>query len=164
MKKILTKFKKIYIPLIIIVFFLLDQISKEIVLRTLKVGSSVPDEGFFRFTHVRNFGSAFSIIQDANLFLTIVGIFAIILIMYFLIFVAKGSIILEISISLQLSGAFGNIIDRIRLGSVTDFIDVGAWPVFNIADSCISVGMAMLAFYLYVNWKEERKANEKDNL
>ena len=84
--------------------------------------------------------------------------------MYFLIFVAKGSIILEISISLQLSGAFGNIIDRIRLGSVTDFIDVGTWPVFNIADSCISVGMAMLAFYLYVNWKEERKANEKDNL
>ena len=97
MKKILSKFKKIYIPLIIIVFFLFDQISKEIVIRTLKVGSSVPDEGFFRFTHVRNFGSAFSIIQDANLFLTIVGIFAIILIMYFLIFVAKGSIILEIS-------------------------------------------------------------------
>ena len=160
----LLKYKNIYIPLIVSIFFLLDQISKEIIIRTLKVGESIPEEGFFGFTHVRNFGSAFSIIQDANLFLMIVGILAIILITYFLIFVAKDSVTLQISISLQLSGAFGNIIDRIRLGSVTDFIDVGSWPVFNIADSCISVGMAMLAFYLYINWKEERKANEKDNL
>ena len=160
----LLKYKNIYIPLIVSIFFLLDQISKEIIIRTLKVGESIPEEGFFRFTHVRKFGSAFSIIQDANLFLMIVGILAIILITYFLIFVAKDSVTLQISISLQLSGAFGNIIDRIRLGSVTDFIDVGSWPVFNIADSCISVGMAMLAFYLYINWKEERKANEKDNL
>ena len=160
----LLKYKNIYIPLIVSIFFLLDQISKEIIIRTLKVGESIPEEGFFRFTHVRNFGSAFSIIQDANLFLMIVGILAIILITYFLIFVAKDSVTLQISISLQLSGAFGNIIDRIRLGSVTDFIDVGVWPVFNIADSCISAGMAMLAFYLYINWKEERKANEKDNL
>ena len=160
----LLKYKNIYIPLIVSIFFLLDQISKEIIIRTLKVGESIPEEGFFRFTHVRNFGSAFSIIQDANLFLMIVGILAIILITYFLIFVAKDSVTLQISISLQLSGAFGNIIDRIRLGSVTDFIDVGSWPVFNIADSCISVGMAMLALYLYINWKEERKANEKDNL
>ena len=160
----LLKYKNIYIPLIVSIFFLLDQISKEIIIRTLKVGESIPEEGFFRFTHVRNFGSAFSIIQDANLFLMIVGILAIILITYFLIFVAKDSVTLQISISLQLSGAFGNIIDRIRLGSVTDFIDVGSWPVFNIADSCISVGMAMLAFYLYINWKEERKANEKNNL
>ncbi len=160
----LLKYKNIYIPLIVSIFFLLDQISKEIIIRTLKVGESIPEEGFFRFTHVRNFGSAFSIIQDANLFLMIVGILAIILITYFLIFVAKDSVTLQISISLQLSGAFGNIIDRIRLGSVTDFIDVGSWPVFNIADSCISVGMAMLAFYLYINWKEERKADEKDNL
>ncbi|MBM01766.1 MAG: signal peptidase II [Chloroflexi bacterium] len=164
MKKMLLKYKKFYIPLVVLVFFLLDQISKEIILRTLKVGESVPEEGFFRFTHVRNFGSAFSIIQDANLFLMIVGILAIILIIYFLIFVAKDSVALQLSISLQLSGAFGNIMDRIRLGSVTDFIDVGSWPVFNIADSCISVGMAMLAFYLYINWKEERKANEKNNL
>ena len=160
----LLKYKNIYIPLIVSIFFLLDQISKEIIIRTLKVGESIPEEGFFRFTHVRNFGSAFSIIQDANLFLMIVGILAIILITYFLIFVAKDSVTLQISISLQLSGAFGNIIDRIRLGSVTDFIDVGSWPVFNIADSCISVGMTMLAFYLYINWREERKANEKDNL
>ena len=160
----LLKYKNIYIPLIVSIFLLLDQISKEIIIRTLKVGESIPEEGFFRFTHVRNFGSAFSIIQDANLFLMIDGILAIILITYFLIFVAKDSVTLQISISLQLSGAFGNIIDRIRLGSVTDFIDVGSWPVFNIADSCISAGMAMLAFYLYINWKEERKANEKDNL
>ena len=54
---------------------MIDQITKEIVIRNLKVGYSVPESGFFRFTHVRNFGSAFSIIDDANLFLMIVGIF-----------------------------------------------------------------------------------------
>jgi len=86
------------------------------------------------------------------------------LIIYLLIFVAKGSLFLEISISLMLSGAIGNLTDRIRHGSVTDFIDVGIWPVFNIADSCISIGMAMLIFHLYKDWKKETNEKNKNNL
>ena len=164
MKNILFRTRNIYIPTIVIILFLIDQISKEIVIRKLQVGSSFPSDGFFRFTHVRNFGSAFSLIENANLFLMIVGIVAIFLIIYFLIVVAKDSLMLEISISLQLSGAFGNIIDRIRLGSVTDFLDVGLWPVFNIADSCISIGMFMLVIYLFIGWKNERKSDEENNL
>ena len=93
----------------------------------------------------------------------IVGIFAIIFISYFLIFYTRESNLLQIAISLQLSGAFGNIVDRIRLGSVTDFIDVGSWPVFNIADSCISVGMFLLILHIIISWKNEKKVNE-DNL
>ena len=142
---------------------MIDQFTKEIVIRNLKVGYSIPESGFFRFTHVRNFGSAFSIINDSNLFLMIVGIFAIIFISYFLIFYTRESNLLQIAISLQLSGAFGNIVDRIRLGSVTDFIDVGPWPVFNIADSCISVGMFLLILHIIISWKNEKKVNE-DNL
>ena len=64
---------------------------------------------------------------------------------------------LQIAISLQLSGALGNIVDRVRLGSVTDFIDVGSWPVFNIADSCISVGMFLLVVHIILSWKNEEK-------
>ena len=159
----MTKYRKYYIPFLIFIFFMLDQFTKEVVIRNLKVGYSIPESGFFRFTHVRNFGSAFSIINDANLFLMIVGIFAIIFISYFLIFYTKESNLLQIAISLQLSGAFGNIVDRIRLGSVTDFIDVGPWPVFNIADSCISVGMFLLILHIIISWKNEKKVNE-DNL
>ncbi|MEC8048752.1 MAG: signal peptidase II [Chloroflexota bacterium] len=159
----MTKYRKYYIPFLIFIFFMIDQFTKEVVIRNLKVGYSIPESGFFRFTHVRNFGSAFSIINDANLFLMIVGIFAIIFISYFLIFYTKESNLLQIAISLQLSGAFGNIVDRIRLGSVTDFIDVGPWPVFNIADSCISVGMFLLILHIIISWKNEKKVNE-DNL
>ena len=159
----MTKYRKYYIPFLIFIFFMIDQFTKEVVIRNLKVGYSVPESGFFRFTHVRNFGSAFSIINDANLFLMIVGIFAIIFISYFLIFYTRESNLLQIAISLQLSGAFGNIVDRIRLGSVTDFIDVGPWPVFNIADSCISVGMFLLILHIIISWKNEKKVNE-DNL
>ena len=159
----MTKYRKYYIPFLIFIFFMIDQFTKEVVIRNLKVGYSIPESGFFRFTHVRNFGSAFSIINDANLFLMIVGIFAIIFISYFLIFYTKESNLLQIAISLQLSGAFGNIVDRIRLGSVTDFIDVGPWPVFNIADSCISVGMFLLILHIITSWKNEKKVNE-DNL
>lgn len=159
----MTKYRKYYIPFLIFIFFMIDQFTKEIVIRNLKVGYSIPESGFFRFTHVRNFGSAFSIINDANLFLMIVGIFAIIFISYFLIFYTRESNLLQIAISLQLSGAFGNIVDRIRLGSVTDFIDVGPWPVFNIADSCISVGMFLLILHIIISWKNEKKVNE-DNL
>jgi len=159
----MTKYRKYYIPFLIFIFFMIDQFTKEVVIRNLKVGYSIPESGFFRFTHVRNFGSAFSIINDANLFLMIVGIFAIIFISYFLIFYTRESNLLQIAISLQLSGAFGNIVDRIRLGSVTDFIDVGPWPVFNIADSCISVGMFLLILHIIISWKNEKKVNE-DNL
>ena len=159
----MAKYRKYYIPFLIFIFFMIDQFTKEVVIRNLKVGYSIPESGFFRFTHVRNFGSAFSIINDANLFLMIVGIFAIIFISYFLIFYTRESNLLQIAISLQLSGAFGNIVDRIRLGSVTDFIDVGPWPVFNIADSCISVGMFLLILHILISWKNEKKVNE-DNL
>ena len=159
----MTKYRKYYIPFLIFIFFMIDQFTKEVVIRNLKVGHSIPESGFFRFTHVRNFGSAFSIINNANLFLMIVGIFAIIFISYFLIFYTRESNLLQIAISLQLSGAFGNIVDRIRLGSVTDFIDVGSWPVFNIADSCISVGMFLLIIHIIISWKNEKKVNE-DNL
>ena len=166
MKKIILSLRSraFYTTMIILFFAIIDQISKEIIIRNLNVHQSLPEEGFFRFTHVRNYGSAFNLVDDANILLLIIGILAVCLIIYLLIFVANGSLFLEISISLMLSGAIGNLTDRIRHGSVTDFIDVGTWPVFNIADSCISIGMAMLIFHLYKEWKKETNEKNKNNL
>ncbi len=72
--------------------------------------------------------------------------------------------ILRIAIGLQLGGAFGNLLDRVALGAVTDFIDIGWWPIFNIADSSIVVGMAILVGVLlfFDNEKKENSDSPPD--
>ncbi len=61
---------------------------------------------------------------------------------------------------MQLGGALGNLLDRVRLGSVVDFIDFKIWPVFNLADTAIVLGVAILAFYLLLGEREERETRE----
>ena len=63
-------------------------------------------------------------------------------------YLPPGSTLLKVGLALALGGAVGNLIDRLRLGEVTDFIKLGAWPVFNLADSAIVVGTILVAFYL----------------
>ena len=62
----------------------------------------------------------------------------------------QESLIVRLAIGMQLGGALGNIVDRLRLGHVTDFIDVGPWPIFNIADSSIVIGIGLMVFYLFI--------------
>ncbi len=126
--------------------FLLDQLTKYLVIQTLAPGMSFPFRGFFRFTHVHNTGSAFGIFQGFNtplIFVSIIGI--IILTMIYRSQERPGNL-LRLSLALQLGGAFGNLVDRVRLGFVTDFIDIGPWPVFNIADAAIVSGLFILGW------------------
>jgi signal peptidase II len=101
-----------------------------------------------RLTYVSNRGAAFGILQDRTLVFVIVGIIvvAVILASYRYLPVASGS--LNLALGLQLGGAIGNLIDRVRFGSVVDFIDIGPWPVFNLADSGIVIGVGILAYHL----------------
>ena len=75
--------------------------------------------------------------------------------------IALPSRLLRLAIGLQLGGAFGNLIDRVRVGAVVDFIDVGRWPVFNLADSCVVVGITLLAATVLLDRaaQEEREAS-----
>ena len=132
----------------------LDQISKYIVIQNLKLGESVPNSGIFRFTHAQNTGTAFSLFQNQTDILTIVSFVAIVLIIFIYLSIEKPSNYIYLSYGLLFGGAFGNLIDRIRLGYVTDFFDVGLWPIFNIADSAITIGIILMIFnYLIYNKK-----------
>ena len=135
----------ILIQLAVLVFFL-DQFSKYLVREFLLLFQSYPAEGFFRITHTFNTGSIFGIFQGQNtafILVSFVGV-AVLLLLYHSQRFPTG--LLRLSLGLQLGGAFGNLLDRVRLGHVTDWVDVGPWPVFNVADACIVTGLVLLAW------------------
>ena len=124
----------------------LDQLTKFIVLQTLPWHQSWPCCGFFRFTHVHNTGSAFGLFQDQNLILLAVSLVGIVALALIYGAQERPGWRMRASIALMLGGAAGNLVDRIVLGHVTDFIDIGPWPVFNLADSAIVTGLVLLGW------------------
>jgi len=118
----------------------------------------VPD--FAHITYVRNPGAAFGILADNSLrlpFFLLVSLVAALGILWYLRREQGGSLRLQLGLGLIFSGAVGNLIDRIRFGEVIDFLDVHwyqhHWPAFNIADSAICVGVALM---LLESWLEEK--------
>jgi len=138
----------------------LDQLTKFVVRQTLVWRYSWPDDGFFRFTHVQNTGSAFGLFQNQNLPLLIVSLVGIVVLAYIYHSQRQPTRLLRVSIALMLGGAFGNLIDRIHQGHVTDFIHVGPWPVFNLADSAIVVGLIIMGWLLVM--RREKDSSDED--
>ena len=141
-----------------ILIFVFDQFSKFLVRDLLLYRESFPATGFFRFTHTFNTGSAFGILQDQNtplILVSFVGV-AILIWIYQSQRVATG--LLRLSIGLQIGGAVGNLLDRLRLGHVTDFVDVGDWPIFNVADASIITGLVILAWIFLASDSGRAKA------
>ncbi len=128
----------------IVAVFAADQVTKQVVKATLPLGASWPAEGLVRLTHGTNTGTAFGLLPNQTLFLIFASLVAIGFLVYFYRAYALEKPILRYAIGLQLGGAFGNLLDRVAFGRVTDFVDVGWWPIFNVADSAICVGMATL--------------------
>jgi signal peptidase II len=126
-----------------------DQLSKLGIRVNLAVGESVPENGFFGFHHVQNTGAAFGIFQGQTLLLIIIASIGIALIVYALFF-GRFSFLesteSRLAFSLVLGGTAGNLVDRIARGMVTDFIEIGPWPEFNIADSAVVIGTTLFAF------------------
>lgn len=138
----------IYI-LAVVIFVAIDQISKSIVISTMKLSQKVVlIENFLSLTHVRNYGAGFSILQNARLFLTVISIVAVIVLSYMLITSNRKDKVLNISYLFIISGAIGNLIDRINNGYVTDFLDFIIFgydfPVFNVADCFITIGCFLM--------------------
>ncbi len=128
--------------------FSLDQVTKAIVLNQLFYGQSVPYDGLIRITLTSNTGGAFGLFPDQTMALVVASFVAIGILFFLYRSHALSSPLLRLSLGLQLGGALGNLVDRIRLGAVTDFIDVGPWPIFNVADASIVVGIILLVFLL----------------
>ena len=130
-----------------------DQLSKLWIRSNLAIGESLFEVGFFRLTYVHNTGAAFGLFQGQSLPLTIitlVGVAALLLYVFFFHhrFPFLDNRLGKLALGLVLGGTVGNLIDRVYLGHVTDFIDFNFWPAFNIADSAIVVGIIILAYSL----------------
>jgi signal peptidase II len=142
-----------------------DQLTKLYIDRTMKLYQSIPViDGLFSITYLRNKGAAFSFLSDASWrlpFFILATVIAVIAIITAFCKLKEEQSFAAFSLSLILSGAIGNLIDRVRMGEVIDFLDVywrsHHWPAFNVADSAICVGVALLALDLF---REERKAKK----
>ncbi|PZC42433.1 MAG: signal peptidase II [Chloroflexi bacterium] len=138
---------------IVIVVFGLDQISKEVIRRQLPLYGSWPEEGFLRIVHGLNTGSAFGLFSGFTNLLIIASIVGIGVVLYYFQQQQITVIWYRLSIGLVVGGALGNLADRLKDGAVVDFISVGWWPAFNVADSSISVGMVLLIITLLLGEK-----------
>ncbi len=125
--------------------FALDQATKAVVVQTLALGASWPAEGFFRITHIGNTGSAFGLFGGQNVVLAIASVLGIGVLVLFYRSHPRPGLLVRLSLGLMLAGAFGNLTDRLVRGYVTDFIDIGPWYIFNVADASIVTGVIILA-------------------
>ena len=139
----------LYLLISIIVF--MDQIIKYYIINNFNYGQSLAIiKGVFHLTYVKNTGAAFGILKNANNFFIIVSIIIILFLLFYRYYYFKSNIYINISIGLIIGGAVGNLIDRILLNHVVDYLDFRIWPVFNLADSAIVVGAGFLIIYIIV--------------
>ena len=149
--------------IIIIVLAFIDQLTKYLVSINIEYGETGPGiGGFFHLTYHHNKGAAWGIFQDSRYFLITLTILLLVVLAY--IFIKSGSRFLRLSLSIIIGGAVGNLIDRIRIGGVTDFLDFhfGSYhfPTFNFADICVVTGTFMVAWYMLCIYKGNTKQEE----
>lgn len=138
----------------------IDQATKLWIRSHLPLGESLPEVGFVRLTHVQNTGSAFGLFANQAFLLTLVAIVGLVLILLFYRYLSEYGVLGMSALGLVFGGAVGNLIDRLRLGYVTDFVDVRLWygyhwPTFNVADSAITVGTIALACFIFWALRKE---------
>jgi len=137
---------------VIIGVLVLDQLTKNLVLSSMNPNESIPIlQGVFHLTYVQNTGIAFGLFQNANLLFGVLSALIIAGIVLYLPHIKKEGRAMHAAFGLLLGGALGNLIDRIYLGFVVDFLDFRVWPVFNVADSSVCIAIALL---LLLTWKK----------
>ena len=143
------------------IVFALDQATKYLVVQHIPFRESwtlYPALAqLFKFTYISNTGAAFGMFPQLGNIFMIIAILVIVGIVIFYDKLPAGNIWIRISLGLQLGGAMGNLVDRILRGYVVDFVDIGFWPIFNIADLSIVLGVAILAYFL---WEEENSSKD----
>jgi signal peptidase II len=141
----------------------LDQWTKSLVRANMQLGSDWLPQGlawlepYARIRYWYNSGAAFGIFQNGNPVFTILAIIVVLLIIYYFPRTERNDWWLRIAMSLQLAGAAGNLIDRLFFAHVTDFISVGNFAIFNVADASISVGVAVLLLGVWIKERAEKK-------
>jgi signal peptidase II len=163
--------KKSRLLIISLLVILLDQLSKTVVVRHFQIGDSTPVLGnFFRLTYILNPGGVFGSRLGSQNFYTIISVLALIVTSWFFFKTESRERWLRIGLCMVLGGAVGNLIDRVRFGEVVDFLDfdffnislppskvlffnfpgfyLDRWPVFNLADSFVLIGVVLIIIHL----------------
>ncbi len=159
------KNKYLFLVIVAIPLIVLDQATKLIIVRTMALHSTIPViPNFFDIVHARNQGAAFGVLRDNSIrlpFLIGVSLLAVIVITIFFRKLRPDQKLSAWGLSLVLSGAVGNLIDRVRLGEVVDFLNVHwyehYWPAFNIADSAICIGVGLLVIDMLLEERRKKK-------
>lgn len=151
----MKNYRKLYGPLAAVILILLDQLSKQWIVNHIPLNAirkCVP--GIFSLTYLRNYGAAFSILQNQQWFFTVITLAVVGAACYYLIKNINGNFWFLFGLLLIISGGIGNFIDRLRLGYVVDMVhlDFMNFAIFNVADSYLTVGVVILFIAL---WKEE---------
>ena len=145
---------------ITIVILILDQITKFIITKTMQIGDSfevIPN--FLSITSHRNNGAAWVILSGKMAFFYIITVIILIILIVFFIKEAKHNLLMQIAISLLFAGALGNFIDRVLNGEVVDFVDTYIFsynfPIFNVADSSLTIGVVLVIIALLRDMRTE---------
>ena len=151
----MKNYRKLYFPLAAVMLILLDQLSKQWIVNHIPLNAirkCVP--GIFSLTYLRNYGAAFSILQNQQWFFTVITFAVVGAACYYFIKNINGNFWFLFGLLLIISGGIGNFIDRLRLGYVIDMVhlDFMNFAIFNVADSYLTVGVVILFIAL---WKEE---------
>lgn len=143
-----------------------DQWSKQIIIEWLAIGETwqpwpeTPILELFKFTHITNTGAAFGIFPFASWFFVLVAVVVTVAIIFYTPRLPRHQWWLFFSLGLELGGALGNLTDRLRLGAVTDFVHIGNFAIFNVADSAVVCGVVILFIHFWLE-EREQKASAK---
>ena len=148
------------VALIAAVIAVVDQLTKWLVLRCVSEVRPIPViDGFFQIVNWRNTGAAWGIFRDYNIVLAIISGLTVLALYIFRHTFGVHRTVPAVALGLIVGGIVGNVVDRVRLGSVVDFLDfyIGRnhWPAFNVADSAICIGVVL---YIIVSWQRESEA------
>ena len=162
MKKIVQNYWKLFVIAAGIIG--VDQYTKYLIMKNIALGDVIYPipafSSFFRFIHWYNTGVAFGMFQGMNEVFKVLAILVALVIIYFYPRIPDQEWPLKIAMAMQFAGALGNLIDRFVVGYVVDFISVGTFPVFNVADASITMGVAVLVIGM---WIQERREKNQEN-
>lgn len=127
-----------------------DQVTKHWVRGAFALGEAKFADWPVRLRYVENSGSAFGLFQNQTAVLIVASILAMSIMVWMFRQIGLSAMSLRLSLGLMLGGGVSNLVDRIRFGSVTDFIDLRVWPIFNVADSSVVIGIAVLIAFVLI--------------
>lgn len=150
-----------------IIVLAIDQLTKYLVATQMSLGESIPVLGeFLQITSHRNSGAAWGMFEGRMMFFYIITVLVLIFLIYFYKTEAKNNMLMQIGITLLFAGAIGNFIDRLLFQEVVDFVDVLIinydFPIFNVADSALTVGVIIMLIEVFITGRGKEK-NEYHN-